>query len=45
MVCSTVIVVVLLLKRKTNKFKTKVDMKKLEKIEEDEDEPRRLVKQ
>ena len=45
MICSTVAVVVLLLKRKTNKFKTKVDMKKLEKIEDDKDEPRRLVKQ
>ena len=35
MICSTVIVVIFLLKHKTNKFKTKVDMKKLEKIEED----------
>jgi len=45
MIFSTVMVVFLLLKRKTNKFKTKVDMKKLEKNEENKDEPRRLVKQ
>ena len=45
MICSTVIVIILLSKHKTNKFKTKIDMKKLEKIEEDKDEPRRITRQ
>ena len=42
----TIIVVFLLLKYKTNKFKTKVDMKSLKKLAEEETNgPRRLVRE
>lgn len=43
MILSTLLVTLLLLKYKTNKFKTKTDMKHLEKKEEQVDEPGRLV--
>lgn len=46
MILSTVLVVFLLLKYRTNKFKTKIDMKSLKKPAEDEtDEPRRPVRE
>jgi hypothetical protein len=45
MILSTIVAVLLLLRFKTNTFKTKVAMKSLKKVEDGSDEPRRLVKQ
>jgi len=44
MILSTVLVIILLLKYKTNKFKTKTDMKKLKKVEDGADESGRPVR-
>ncbi len=43
-IISTIFIVFLLLKYKTNKFKTKTDMKQLKKVKEVPHEPRRIIK-